>query len=326
MHATFGGNGLQPFGKSFDPGAKKAKPASHLTVEDWMYEYAKEVAETNKRYIAVRRSHVGQVAISLGVEEKEEDCWEMVEEEYTDDEPEPVAPPQAQASTSHGVPPPPAPPNSGYQHYLPPPPPPPARQPSHQHQPPQQGFSLPSTSSHPYTHQAPLDPSQPQLYTAQPTQHNNTFSLPSTSTPTSSSYPSSAPTPAPVPQPKVVRPKKKRMTKRFNPIRGFYEPETNVPHVYQSTQPSFAEIYRSDPIAHLYPDEERGVDREGEEEKRKKRKLEMEATRVGAASLEFVSWEKAWNLEEDEGREPLIPGIWDFGAGPQGLRDLVESN
>lgn len=111
------------------------------------------------------------------------------------------------------------------------------------------------------------------------------------------------------------------MTKRFNPIRGFYEPETNVPHVYQSTQPSFAEIYRSDISAHLYPEQE-GEGEGGEETRKKKRKLAMEATKVGTASLEFVSWEKGWNLEENEGREPLIPGIWDFGAGPDALRDL----
>ncbi|GAA5898214.1 chromatin structure-remodeling complex subunit RSC7 [Sporobolomyces salmoneus] len=306
LHATFGGNGLQPFGKSWDPSAKKAKPASHLTVEDWMYEYAKEVGEHNRRYQAVRTSHVGQVAISLGVEEKEEDCWEMVEEEYTDDEEvKPVV------NNNPALPPPPPVQTSAFQ--------------------------LPSVSSQP----SPFPP--PQSQPAMP-------SLPSLYNPLPTSASS---TPAPPPVAPAPRPKKKRLTKRFNPIRGFYELETNVPHVYRSTQPTTVlEFYRQDQGANIYPEEisdgEKGKgkskgkgkrkemngtgpspssEQEEEEKRKKRRQMELAAgTRGGIASLEFVSYEQSWNLE-DEGhraREPLIPGMWDFGAGPQVLEGLKE--
>jgi hypothetical protein len=142
-----------------------------------------------------------------------------------------------------------------------------------------------------------------------------------------------------------VRPKKKRLTKRFNPIRGFYELETNIPHVYQSTQPtSIIEMYREDVGAHIFPEEDtkekgkrksrqtngsgggrEGVSEEGEE-REKRRKLELAAsTKGGIASLELVSFEKGWNLEEPEfSREPLIPGMWDFGAGPHAVLQDVE--
>ncbi|GAA5936758.1 chromatin structure-remodeling complex subunit RSC7 [Sporobolomyces koalae] len=297
LHATFGGNGLQPFGKSWDPSAKKAKPASHLTIEDWMYEFAKEVGETNRRYIGIRRSHIGQVAISLGVEEREEDCWEMVEEEYED--PEPV--PQTLPAAPQGLPLAPL----SYTQPQPRPPFPPS---------PANTFTGASGTS-PQTYQPPNNSS------LRVPMHTSPYPHP----PNTSASPLPVPPAAPAP-----RPKKKRMTKRFNPIRGFYELETNVPHVYKSTQPSSViEMYREDQAAHIFPlpgqDRKRvNGDREDDgEEPDKRRKMELAAsTKAGVASLEFVSYETAWNLEEKAGREPLIPGMWDFGAGPQALESV----
>jgi len=327
LHATFGGNGLQPFGKSWDPSAKKAKPASHLTVEDWMYEYAKEVGDFNRRYGVVRKSHVGQVEINLGIKEKEEDCWETVEEEVTDDEAAAAA--EAKPMPLHATHATHLPPSS----YRPPPPPPPP--------------SAPTTSyqQQPQVQQAAFDPSLPQLYGAtsqQPSASSSSssfnYSLPSVSAPSSSSVlPPTRVAPAPAP-----KPKKKRLTKRFNPIRGFYELETNVPHVYRSTQPSqVLDFYRSDRGAHIHSLEEEssssskkgkrkmnGVTNEEEEKKSKrKRKRELEliaGERSGIASLEYVSDEKSWNLESvGVGREPLIPGMWDFRAGPEFVAEIA---
>lgn len=318
LHATFGGNGLAPFDKSSDPSAKKAKPALHLTVEDWMYEYAKEVGQHNRRYASVRASHVGQVSISLGVDEREEDCWEMVEEEYTDDEPSSataaagdVKPPLAHSSAS----------TSMY---------------------PQQLAQLPQVQSQP-------DPSLPPV--------------------SGVAVPSSAPGSAVLPPPPVARPKKKRWTKRFNPIRGFYELETNVPHVYRSTQPTAVlDVYRQDARARIFARDEPdgvegtttttrgkeqdkgkrkrkqgrnavngggpGLDGEGEgdrtttakrnETERERRRLEtVAASHGGVASIEFVSHDASWDLEDPSAREPLLPGMWDFGAGPRTLEQIA---
>ncbi|CEQ42298.1 SPOSA6832_04103 [Sporobolomyces salmonicolor] len=245
MHATFGGTGLQPFGRSWDPAAKKAKPASHLDWENWMYEYAKEVRDKNRELIGVRRSHIGQVAVGLDVAEREEDCWEELEEEYTDDEEQ-----QPAVGTSM------------HRDVMPPPPPPPAFDPS----------AIPPAIPHVST-PAPYDPS---ALSALPT--------------------------------------KKRLIRVYNPIRGVYDPETNVPHVYRSTQPTTAEVARVDAAAHVleHVDEADwvGVD------PRKRRRVELEAAKMGAASLEYVCVDEAWSTESRRGREPLSPGMWDFGAGP----------
>ncbi|GAA6059498.1 hypothetical protein JCM10212_002241 [Sporobolomyces blumeae] len=338
LHATFGGTGLQPFGKSWDPSAKKAKPASHLDVETWMHEYAKEIGETNRRLLDLRRGHVGQVAVSLGIEERDEDCWETVEEEYTDDEAQPQSLPAAYQPTHlHPTGPPPS--NQAV-------PPPPAS----------------SSSS------APSDPNAPAAASA------STFSLPTIHGPengSSSPHPSTSQAVSPLPfaaaaasaitsASAVVRPKKKRLTRRFNPIRGYYEPETNVPHVYRSTQPTFVvDVYRDDAAAHVYPrsgagaggvegggggrsgtngnananGKERRVPDDGDEDDSKadalfdvdlRRKQELAAAKVGTASVELVSWDRAWNSEETVAREPLLPGMWDFGAGPDAVEAMVD--
>ncbi|GAA5965525.1 hypothetical protein JCM3765_007366 [Sporobolomyces pararoseus] len=295
LHATFGGTGVAPF--SYDPsGYKKVKPASHLTVQDWMYEYSKEVRDFNKRYQQVRSSHLGQISLNPpGVEENQQDCWEWVEEEYTDDDEEQQGPGGGEVKPS-----------------LP------------------QSFQtqLPSVSTS-TSSQVPFDPSLPSLYGATPT-------------------PSSNPPPPPTTTITTQKKKKTRLTKRFNPIRGFYELETNVPHVYKSTQPTkVIDFYRSDLGAKIFnnpppsnpqaQEDQKGKRRavngggeingttttiEEEEEKRKKRKLELAAsTRGGIASLEFISCSQD---RLDGGDGLVLPGMWDFQAGPEMVKKVLE--
>ncbi|GAA5965068.1 hypothetical protein JCM21900_000667 [Sporobolomyces salmonicolor] len=306
MHATFGGTGLQPFGRSWDPAAKKAKPASHLDWENWMYEYAKEVRDKNRELIGVRRSHIGQVAVGLDVAEREEDCWEELEEEYTDDEEQ-----QPAVGTSMN------------RDIMPPPPPPPAFDPSaippaipHVSTPapydPSALSALPTVATGPFastastTTQAAFDPSLPSLFGVQ-----NPYTGPALPSPHPASLAASPLPAAATPPPK---PKKKRLIRVYNPIRGVYDPETNVPHVYRSTQPTTAEVARVDAAAHVleHVDEADwvGVD------PGKRRRVELEAAKMGAASLEYVCDDGAWSTESTRGREPLLPGMWDFGAGP----------
>ncbi|GAA5844649.1 hypothetical protein JCM11251_002134 [Rhodosporidiobolus azoricus] len=318
--ATFGGTGLQPFGKSWDPAARKAKPAMHLTPENWMLEYAEATRQTDRELVVVRRGNVGQVQVGLGVEEKEEDCWEWVEEEYEEEEEEDEERKPAMLDSPYSAAASPAQPP-----YFP-----------HQQQPYDPSLPYPSTS-------APGDPSLPSLPGvshpnlppgALPSlpqfqqQHPSLPSLPH------SAAASSAPSPSPAPP----RPKQKRMIRVYVPIRGVYEPETNVPHVYQATQPTkVVEQFRVSRGARILDEEEEEVKQngfggDGDDRKNKRRKLEDAAARVGVASVEYVSDERAWALEpEDEdqaveaalraarGRPvPLVPGSWDF-LGAEGL-------
>ncbi|GAA5992672.1 hypothetical protein JCM5350_002537 [Sporobolomyces pararoseus] len=318
LHATFGGTGQPPFGSSESTSTsssswKKVKPPSHLTVQDWMFEYAKEVRDFNKRYQQVRNSHLTQISInppgsgSTTSQENEEDNWELVQEEFTDEESESEVKPSPIVTTTTST-------NS------------------HSFQ-----TQLPSIST-PVHQEAPFDPSLPSLYgAANPT--------PSTS--------NSNPPSQPLPLPKKEKKKKFiRTVKRFNPIRGFYEFETNVPHVYRSTQPTrVIDFYRSDLKAHIFPTPREETishkgkrraenvvngDAAGEEDEQlrreKKRKLELElagSTKGGIASLEFISFEKSWNLESHEngssklGWESLIPGMWDFEAGSEMVEKVM---
>ncbi|GAA6027047.1 hypothetical protein JCM8097_006069 [Rhodosporidiobolus ruineniae] len=316
IHATFGGTGLQPFGKSWDPSARKAKPAPHLTPENWMLEYAEAVRETNSELIRVRKGNIGQVQVGLGVEEREEDCWEWVEEEYTDDEdeqppPRPPQPPAAMQLDPSSAAPSPYAASPAYPGLSAPSP----------------GLAGSSVSPIPGT---PVDPSV--LYGTP----GHLPHLPHPHSALSSAAPSPAPTRPASPTPAPPKPKKKRLIRVYNPIRGVYEPETNVPHVYQATQPTFAEIARVDRRPRLFGDEDGSAAAavlnglSGEDRAAKRRKLEDAAAKVGAASIEYVSDERAWALEnEDEGeggeveallrarrgREPLVPGQWDFLGG-----------
>ncbi|GAA6049968.1 hypothetical protein JCM3770_007073 [Rhodotorula araucariae] len=291
--ATFGGTGMQPFGRAWDPTAKKAKPAQHLTWENWMLEYAQSVRDENAKLIGVRRGNVGQVQVGLNVQEREEDCWEWVEEEYTDDEeemkptPPPVAapPPTAMQIDPYAAARAPAGAASAFAGGLPSLPP----------------SSIPA-SPHPYASPHPHDSALP--------------SFPSV-LPGGTAYSSLAGSPAPVtaPAPPPPRPKKRRMVRVYTPIRGVYDPETNVPHVYRATQPrAVLECFQVDKRPRLAQDAdaEPGSDA-----------LREAARRVGVASVEVVSDARAWPLETGgstvddaiasrRGKEDLLPGCWDF--------------
>lgn len=307
---------MQPFGRAWDPSAKKAKPAQHLTWSNWMLEYAHNVRDENAKLIGVRRGNVGQVQVGLNVEEKDEDCWEWVEEEYTDDEEEvkpPVVPSpaamqldsSAPSPASQGATPAPAPapaPAAAFANGLP---------------------SLPSTSlntasPHP---SAPVDSSLPSFPSALP----GTGALPPSGA--SSLAGSRAATPsvaAPTPAP---RPKKRRMVRVYTPIRGVYDPETNVPHVYRATQPrqvlEYVQVSKRPRLSEDASPEDEGDG--GEEESEEQARLREAARKAGVASVEVVSDPRAWALEvetsrgsvEDAiasraGKEDLLPGGWDF--------------
>lgn len=119
--------------------------------------------------------------------------------------------------------------------------------------------------------------------------------------------------------------KRKRTTKVYNPILGVYDPETYVPHVSAATQPSRATLYKVDSVPHLFGEgeegelgEEEGGDsedaaarRQAGRERRVLRRWEAAAARRGVASLTYAVDPAARHAPE-----PLVPGMWDFGAGP----------
>lgn len=250
MHAVFGGSGLQPFGKTWDAAAKKAKPPAHLTPQNWMSEYAKSVGEANRELGVVRKMNVGQVQVGLGVVEREEDMWIEVEEE--DEVVEPVEGAAAVAMDVDGV---------------------------------------ASTSKGLDTPLA-LDSAVPRPLAVNLLKDD-----------------SAAPSPAAVasPAPGLSRagsPAKKRMLKVYNPIRGIYEPETNVPHVFASTQPTRSSTELVDLVPHVFEDDEEVT---LDEERSKRRKLEVGAAKAGVASVEYVVDDSALGQ-----MEALLPGIWDF--------------
>lgn len=265
MNAIFGGVGHVPFGKAWDPVAKKAKPAAHLTPENWMLEYAKNVRETNAQLSVARKMNVGQVQVGVGVVEREEDMWIEVEEE---EEPEPVAPaPQA--------------------YYAP------------------QPVAPPSALDGLASAAALMDYNAPQQHPPMDSllAAANAYAPPNPS-------PFNFAAPKPIPPPIAPPPRKRKITKVYNPIRGIYDPETNVPHVYKSTQPTQCHIERVDLAPNLFGDDETvGL---STEERKKRRRLEEAAGRAGVASVSYVV--------DDSGssaRDALIPaGGWDFGAGP----------
>ncbi|GAA5995580.1 chromatin structure-remodeling complex subunit RSC7 [Rhodotorula paludigena] len=293
-HATFGGTGLQPFGRAWDPLAKKAKPAAHLTWQNWMLEYALNVREENAKLVGVRQHNIGQVQVGLDVEEREEDCWEWIEEEYSDDERE-VKPDAAAAAMQLDSQPPSASTTPAPAAY--------AASPAPAQGTPAPPFpslpSLPSVST-PQLHDASLPPF--------PSVLPGGASLPASRTGTP------GPAPAPVPAPPPPRPKKRRMVRVYNPIRGVYDPETNVPHVYRATQPrAVVEYVQVDKRPRLSGDGEVGG---GDE-------LRDAAKKAGIASVEVRADERAWALENGgktvldaiesrRGREDLVPGCWDF--------------
>lgn len=104
INAVFGGNGLQPFGRTWDPSSKKAKPAPHLTIDNWMHEYAKNARHANTMFRQIRTASLEEVQVTLspqelpgeGVMEIEE--W-VDEEDLMNEEEAPA--PQGAASASN---------------------------------------------------------------------------------------------------------------------------------------------------------------------------------------------------------------------------------
>lgn len=264
--AIFGGSGLQPFGKTWDPTAKKAKPAAHLTRENWMEEYAKSVGEANRALGVVRKMNVGQVQVGLGVVEREEDMWIEVEEEQSDDGSGDERDERARRRQAMAVDSP-----------------------------------------------IPLDPSTPAVGSPAPPNPHPPH-LPIDFSDHSLSLPSSA-APSPHPTPDVdgpPPPKKRKLIKVYNPIRGIYDPETNTPHVYASTQPTRSSSLRDDPVPHIFrtpePDED-DMKIEDDEERKRHREWEAAAANAGVATLSYVVDDGAFGQQEQ-----LLPGLWDFRA------------
>lgn len=287
---TFGGVGTLPFGRAWDPVARKAKPAAHLTWENWMLEYAQMVREENTKFVSIRQGNIGQVQVGLNVEENDDDCYEWVEEEYTDDE---EVDPAAAA-----VKPEPTPASIG----------------------PDGSTPMRFDSATPAATPAPTELPP----------------LASTSSGGALSALPAAPSPGVAPTPPPPRPKKRRMVRSYVPIRGLYEPETNVPHVYRATQarrvlgferaskvPRLESGTDADQTASVAGANGAQVQRAGDAAEEARRRTA--AVRAGVASVEVVSDERSWSLEtggrsvDDAiasrgGREDPIPGMWDFLA------------
>ncbi|GAA5873856.1 hypothetical protein JCM3774_000703 [Rhodotorula dairenensis] len=324
---TFGGVGTLPFGRAWDPVARKAKPAAHLSWETWMLQYAQITREENAKFVGIRRGNVGQVQVGLNVEENDEDCYEWVEEEYSDHEEEQDAAttaPEGDLATAVKSEPTPAP-------SLPPPPTPGAST---------DGMQLDSatpaaTTTPPVSADLGVGlPALPPLASSSSAVPSplSAAHLPATAAGEAVTASSSvAATPAP-----EHRPKKRRMVRSYIPIRGLYDPETNVPHVYRATQArEMLAFERVSKLPRLGPnsdsrdggDSDRGVTPVSAERLRA-------AARAGVASVEVVSDERAWGLEtrsgggDGDGRptiddvlesrrgreDVLLPGMWDFVA------------
>ncbi|SCZ89461.1 BZ3500_MvSof-1268-A1-R1_Chr9g10417 [Microbotryum saponariae] len=192
---TFGGIGLQPFAKTWDPTAKKARPPAHLNMEIWMLEYAKAVRRQDVELSNIRRANVGQVHLNPSglIGDREEDAWLEVEEDVPSDE---------------------------------------------------------------ETAEERMD----------------------------------------------VGPERRRRVRVYNPLRGIYEPETNIPHVWKQTQATRSQTVVVDEVPHLW-------EIEAERQEPKRRRIESEAAKLGIATIETVVEE-----EGTLGRigEDLLPGMWVF--------------
>ncbi|SGY14167.1 BQ5605_C010g06085 [Microbotryum silenes-dioicae] len=192
---TFGGIGLQPFAKTWDPTAKKARPPAHLNMEIWMLEYAKAVRRRDVELSNIRRANVGQVHLNPSglIGDREEDAWLEVEEDVPSDE---------------------------------------------------------------ETGEERMD----------------------------------------------AGPERRRRVRVYNPLRGIYEPETNIPHVWKQTQATRSQTVVVDEVPHLW-------ENEAERQEPKRRRIESKAAKLGIATIETVVEE-----EGTLGRigEDLLPGMWVF--------------
>ncbi|KAM0748738.1 hypothetical protein T439DRAFT_382510 [Meredithblackwellia eburnea MCA 4105] len=268
--ATFGGTGLQPFGKTWDPAAKKAKPASHLSPQNWMHEYAKAVTNANRKLRETRMMNVTQVQVGLGLVEKEEDKMIEIEVEVTSED-------EAEMMMMMAVEEPPSS-ASGL--------------PAEGTPQPVDGTWTTVNPTGASASPAPLDPSLPTA-TASP--------IPSTSNPIPARQPTPAVT-APLSQPPA---KRTRLEKVYHQIHGVYDPETNVPHVYRSTQPTHCTILKVDNLPHVdfVPTGDEG----GASLAAARRGWEKGLATAGLATVEYIIDENAYGQPEQ-----LLPGIWDF--------------
>ena len=325
---TFGGVGTLPFGRAWDPVARKAKPAAHLKWDSWMLQYAEITREENAKFVGIRRGNVGQVQVGLNVDENEEDCYEWVEEEYSDHEEEEQ---QAAAAAADGdlaravksepTPAPSIPPAT------------PAVS---------DGMQLDSATTPSLSADFGGLPALPPLAStssAVPSPLSAAHFPASAATTMSAGNEASPSIAAATPPP--PRPKKRRMVRSYIPIRGLYDPETNVPHVYRATQAreviAFERVSKlprlglglesdqSAAAAAASSSTSTGLNGASDNASVSAERLRA-AARAGVASVEVVSDERAWALETGgrtiddalasrRGRENvLLPGMWDFVA------------
>lgn len=320
---TFGGVGTLPFGRAWDPVARKAKPAAHLKWDTWMRQYAEITREENAKFVGIRRGNVGQVQVGLNVDENEEDCYEWVEEEYSDHEEEEQAAAAAAAEgdlatavKSEPTPAPSIPPAT------------PALS---------DGMQLDSATPSISADFGGLPALPPLASTSSAVPSPlSAAHFPAAATTTSGGNEGSPSIAAATPPP--PRPKKRRMVRSYIPVRGLYDPETNVPHVYRATQArevlAFERVSKL-PRLGLESDQSAGAaassltstgsEGVGDGVTVSAERLRA-AARAGVASVEVVSDERAWALETGgrtiddalasrRGREDvLLPGMWDFVA------------
>ncbi|KAK4701624.1 hypothetical protein P7C70_g4603, partial [Phenoliferia sp. Uapishka_3] len=147
---------------------------------------------------------------------------------------------------------------------------------------------------------------QPQTANFDPTHPLHTLLDPTANT-------SAAPSPLPTSIDGPPLPKKRKLIKVYNPIRGIYDPETNIPHVYRSTQPTRSSTSQIDLIPHIFPRDDDDEDANGEMtehgEWKRRREWEKAAKGAGVATVEFVV---DYGEGGEEQREELLPGLWDF--------------
>lgn len=323
---TFGGVGTLPFGRAWDPVARKAKPAAHLKWNTWMLDYARITREENAKFVGIRRGNVGQVQVGLNVDENEDDCYEWVEEEYSDHEEEEQQAAAAAAAAAEGdlaravkSEPTPAP-------SIPPATPTVS-----------DGMQLDSATTPSLSADFGGLPALPPLAStssAVPSPLSAAhFPASAAATGTSAGNEASPSIAAATPPP--PRPKKRRLVRSYIPIRGLYDPETNVPHVYRATQAR--EVLAFERVSKL-PRLGLGLDSDqsaatassststGSNGDVVSTERLRAAARAGVASVEVVSDDRAWALETGgrtiddalasrRGREDvLLPGMWDFVA------------
>lgn len=327
--------------------AKKPKPLPpHLTQENWMFEYARAAREANAELLRIRSVHVGPVRLSANgndddpeawteaeVEVEETDTDEQEEDDDGDEEDDDEADDfyrQLRAANGHG---------GG-------------------------GSALDGLASAaalldggagdgPSHHQAqnlyqnsnqhavaPLStpaPSKPTItFKSSSANQQNLLTAAYTSDPRAQAQSQfqhqnqqpAPPAPAPPKPPKVKTTRRVRRTTRVAvDLKGFYDPETNVPHVYRATQPNWSTGWQRVSVtpaifAVAAEEEDEGDgDEMGASKRTRLSRIGDAARKAGIASVEYVVVDDAGITSRDDGQEEkswrndLLPGMWDFEAG-----------